>query len=120
MTKDELNDDRGGHGGGHPGHGGGDQGDPGPSGGNGGGNEGHGHTVTIYVNTRAKEWPKEKISFEQLIKLAFENPPTGENIVFTVTYRNGPHNKPEGNLSPGESIKVKDGMIFDVYYTDKS
>ena len=113
MTKDELNDDRGGHGGSNPGHGGSEHGDPGTGG-------GHGHTVTIYVNTRAKEWSKEKISFEQLIKLAFENPPIGDNIVFTVTYRNGPHNKPEGNLSPGESVKVKDGEIFDVYYTDKS
>jgi len=52
--------------------------------------------------------------------LAFENPPTGEFICFTITYRKGHGNKPDGNLAEGELVKVKDGMIFNVTATDKS
>ena len=44
----------------------------------------------------------------------------GENIVFTVTYKRGHGNKPEGTLAAGQTVKAKDGMIFNVTRTDKS
>lgn len=121
MAKD---DDKGGQGGGNPGDGGDNPGqgggNPGPGGGS--GNEVHGKQVTIYVNTRAKKWDKEKISYDELVRLATSDapPPTGGNIEYTITYRNGDKHKLEGNLAPGESVKVADGEIFDVYPTDKS
>jgi hypothetical protein len=90
-----------------PGHGGGDD-------------HGHDHQVTIIVNAREKKWTEKGISFEQVVKLAFPTSPPGENIVYTVTYRNGEGHKPEGTLTEGESVKVKDGMIFNVTATDKS
>jgi Multiubiquitin len=40
--------------------------------------------------------------------------------MFTVTYRRGEGNKPEGTLVEGETVKVKEGMIFNVTATDKS
>lgn len=86
-------------------------------------NEGHGHDrqVTIIVNGRPKVVPaNEELSFAQVVALAFDNPPTGANIIFTVTYRKGPEHKPEGTLTEGQSVKVKDGMIFNVTPTDKS
>jgi hypothetical protein len=52
--------------------------------------------------------------------LAFNPVPTGPNIVFTVTFRKGPLENPEGTLTPGETVEIKDGMIFDVTATDKS
>lgn len=52
--------------------------------------------------------------------LAFENPPTGPNIVFTITYRRGHGDKPEGTLVEGGTVRIKDGMIFNVTATDKS
>jgi hypothetical protein len=76
--------------------------------------------VTIIVNGTQKTVQKDDISFDEIVSLAFENPPYGENTLFTVTYRRGQGNKPEGILAPGESVKVKDGMIFDVTATDKS
>ncbi len=83
--------------------------------------EGHDKTVTIIVNGREKEVPKnDELSFDELVSLAFDNPPTGEFICFTITYRKGHGNKPEGTLPEGESVKVKDGMIFNVTATDKS
>jgi hypothetical protein len=52
--------------------------------------------------------------------LGFDPLPSGDNIVFTVTYRRGHGNKTAGTLVAGESVRVKDGMIFDVTVTDKS
>ena len=88
--------------------------------GSGGDDHGHDHRVTIIVNAREKTWTEKEISFEQVVKLAFPTPPPGENIVYTVTYRKGEGHKPEGTLTQGESVKVKDGMIFNVTATDKS
>jgi hypothetical protein len=62
----------------------------------------------------------KELSFAQLVALAFDTPPTGENIVFTITYRRGHGDKPEGSLVEGETVKIKKGMIFNVTATDKS
>lgn len=78
------------------------------------------HEVTIIVNGRRKTVTEKELSFEAIIRLAFENPPSGPYVVFTVTYRRGHGQKPAGSLQPGETVKVKDGMIFNVTATDKS
>jgi multiubiquitin len=77
-------------------------------------------TITIYVNTKAKTVEKTELTFNEIIHLAYDNPPSGPNWVFTVTYHRGHGDKPEGSLLPGGTVKVKDGMIFDVTATDKS
>lgn len=76
--------------------------------------------VTIIVNAREKQVEKDDISFEEVVDIAFSPAPVGENVLFTVTYRRGQGNKPEGSLLAGQSVKVKDGMIFNVTATDKS
>lgn len=76
--------------------------------------------VTIVVNARPRVVTKDEISFEEIVTLAFDAPPAGENTVYTVTYRKGHGNKPEGTLVPGATTKVKEGMIFNVTATDKS
>jgi hypothetical protein len=76
--------------------------------------------ITIIVNGRQKVVAKKDLSFAEIVALAFENPPTGSNIVFTVTYRRGEGNKPEGTMVEGETVKTKEGMIFNVTATDKS
>jgi hypothetical protein len=76
--------------------------------------------VTIVVNGTQKTVQKDDITYDEVVKLAFETPPYGENTLFSVTYRRGHGNKPEGILAEGESVKVKEGMIFDVTATDKS
>jgi hypothetical protein len=79
------------------------------------------HTITIIVNGVEKELDKkEELTFDEVVDLAFDPRPTGENVVFAITYRRGHGNKPEGSLVQGESVKVKDGMIFNVTATDKS
>lgn len=75
--------------------------------------------VTIYVNTVPHRVEKDEISFEEVVALAFPEPPAGGNLGFTVLYQRGHGNK-EGTLVAGQSVKVKDGMIFDVTPTDLS
>ena len=75
--------------------------------------------VTIIVNGREIDVEKDDITFEEVVALAFENPPSGPNHIFTVTYRRAHGNK-SGSLIAGQSVKVKEGMVFDVTHTDKS
>jgi len=89
--------------------------------------DGHGHDghgdhkeVTIIVNTREKKWDKKEISYKEVIELAFGSYSDDENVVYTVTYSKGPDSHKEGSLVKGESVKVKDGMIFNVFKTNKS
>lgn len=76
--------------------------------------------VEIRVNGRKREVEPGKISFEQLIVLAFPTPPTGAQVSFTVSYRKGPSSHPEGSLLLGQSVCVIEGMTFHVTATDKS
>jgi hypothetical protein len=77
--------------------------------------------TTIIINAQEKTTTEKELTFEAVVSLAYDgNPPTGENWEFTVTYQRGHSNKPQGSLRPGESVKVKEGMVFDVRATDKS
>jgi hypothetical protein len=77
---------------------------------------------TVVVNGTPKEVRTRDLTFEQVVELAFPNNPwSNPNTIYTVAYRRGEGNKPQGTLVPGgDSVKVKDGMIFDVTPTDKS
>jgi len=83
-------------------------------------NHNHNENFIIIVNGRQKEVAKKELSFTEIIALAFDDLPTGQNIIFTVTYRRGKGNKPEGTLVEGEELKIKRGMILNVTATDKS
>jgi len=82
--------------------------------------KGPNRSVTIIVNGRPKKVDAHELSFDQLVALAFEVPPSGPNILITITYRGGPKENPEGSLVAGQSVKLKDGMKFNVVATDKS
>jgi hypothetical protein len=75
--------------------------------------------VTIYVNTSPHAVEKDEISFDEVVTLAYPTPPPGGNISFTVLYQRAHGNK-DGTLVTGQTVKVKDGMIFDVTPTDLS
>jgi Multiubiquitin len=76
--------------------------------------------VIIIVNTREREWDKKRITFEEVVKIAFPVPPPGQKIVYTVTFFDGPPHHPDGSLTEHESVKVVDRMVFSVKFTDKS
>ena len=77
-------------------------------------------TVTIVVEGTAHEWPKTEIGY---VEVTLEVPDYAQHpeITYSVKYKNGHGNKPEGTLSPGsEPVKVKEGMIFNVSETGQS
>jgi len=85
-----------------------------------GNHQDHDKTFLIIVNGRKKEVADDELTFEEIINLAFDNkPPTGPNVVITVTYSRGENGK-QGTLLPDAEVKIKSGMIFNVTATDKS
>jgi hypothetical protein len=82
--------------------------------------EHHERGHAIIVNGRPKTVHQAKLSYTQVIALAFDPVPTGPNWEFTVTYRNGPRFNPQGTLVDGGVVRIRKGMIFNVTATDKS
>lgn len=76
--------------------------------------------VTIIVNGTPHEVEKDEITYAEVVTLAFPDFPQHPEINYSVKYKRGQGNKPEGILSPGQTVKVKDGMIFDVSATGQS
>ncbi|WP_316347328.1 multiubiquitin domain-containing protein [Desulfuromonas acetoxidans] len=76
--------------------------------------------ITIIVNGQQEDVEKGELTFDEIVALAFDNPATGENVLFTISYFKGHGNKPEGSLVQGDVVKVKEGMVFNVSQTDKS
>ena len=76
--------------------------------------------IGVFVNGRKKVVTSSELSFEEVVRLAFDPPPSGPYIMITVTYRNGAGRPPEGTLVSGRSVKVRDGTVFNVTATDKS
>lgn len=77
--------------------------------------------IKIVVNGRQKViMAEDELSFAQIVDLAFDNPPSGPDIMFTIAYRNGPPENPEGNLVEGGTVEIKEGMIFNVSQTNRS
>jgi len=79
-----------------------------------------GKGFSIVVNGRKKTVEDEELTFDRVVALAFADPPTGEFICITITYRHAGGRDAEGTLIEGESVKVRDGTIFNVTITDKS
>lgn len=75
---------------------------------------------TIIVNAREKSWTKKSITYDEVVILAFGSVSTDPNVMYTVTFKKGDNNKPEGILVKGDEVKVKDGMRFNVTQTNRS
>ena len=77
-------------------------------------------SVTIIVEGTPHEWPKGEISYAEVVTLEYPDYPQHPEITYSVKYKKGHGDKPEGPLSPGASVKVKEGMIFSVSPTGQS
>ena len=76
-------------------------------------------TITVIVNGRRKTIQKGELTFAKIIRLAFDKPPAGANVCFTVTYRGGCGDT-SGSLVEGDSVEATEGMVINVTATDKS
>jgi hypothetical protein len=75
-------------------------------------------TFDITVNGTQETWHRRKITYQEVVTLAFPGGPSGADIRYSVSWT-----KPdgqEGSLRPGHSISVVERMMFDVRNTDKS
>ena len=77
-------------------------------------------TVTIIVEGTPHEWPEDEISYVEVVTLEVPDFAQHPDTTYSVKYKRGHGNKPEGILAPGASVKVKEGMIFNVAHADKS
>lgn len=75
------------------------------------------HTVT--VNTEEKIVDRNVLDFHQVCLLAFPDGPFGEGIVYSVLYHYK-HSHEEKILSKGQTVEIRDGMVFDVDNADRS
>ena len=84
--------------------------------------KGHNRTrqVTIIVNGEEKPWCDRRISFDEVVELAFGAEPSNPNICYTVTFKNAAGRHKQGVLVEGDNVKVKNETIFNVKRTDKS
>lgn len=75
--------------------------------------------IRIIVNGRTKPFNKKakSISYEAVIVLAFGSYEEHPNRIFTVNFFKG-KNDSKGSICKGDSVKVAEGMIFNVTATD--
>lgn len=81
---------------------------------------GHDKEFNIIVNTRPEVWKEKKITYEQVIIVAYGEYIDDEFNVYSITFTKGEKPQHEGSLTKGKSVPVKDGMIFDVTHTNRS
>jgi len=78
-------------------------------------------TITIFVNGDPQEIEKkEEVTYDEIVTFAFPDFPQHPERTYSVKYKRGHGEKPEGILPPGDTVKVKDQMRFDVTPTGQS
>ncbi len=75
--------------------------------------------VTIIVEGTPHQWPKDEITYAEVVTLEDPQYPQHPDRVYSVTWERG-HGEKEGKLSRGGSVKVKEGMVFFVKDTGES
>ncbi|MGO6939477.1 multiubiquitin domain-containing protein [Rhizobium johnstonii] len=75
----------------------------------------------IIVNTDPFVVDHDELTFDELVKLAYPEPPTGLDPAFTVSFEHAKSKPHHGDLAPGGTVTVtKHGTIFDVAHTNRS
>lgn len=79
-----------------------------------------GFEAVIIVNGQPKKWDKPRISFKEVIILAYGSYNDSSTMVYTVAFEDGPKQNPEGSMLRDSVVFVKNKMIFHATATDKS
>jgi len=74
---------------------------------------------TIVVNGRQKTVQQHKLTYEEVVKLAFPDAQFTETTAYTVGWTD-PNGHRDGAMVSGDFIPLKNGMVFNVANTDKS
>lgn len=78
----------------------------------------HTNDIEIIVNGVRKKFDKPKITYEEVVILAFGN--YDPNRGYKVKYTDGPYQNPKGLLAQGTEVFVKNNMNFNVASTHQS
>lgn len=77
--------------------------------------------IIIIFNGREKVVIEEFLTFEDVVRYSFDNPPTGETVDFSIQFTNGHPENPSGShRRGGHKVKVKHRMEFVVTPTNRS
>lgn len=76
--------------------------------------------IDIYVNGTEEDVDHDPVTYAEIVTFAFPDFPQHPERNYSVTYKKGPHEKPEGTLAPGGSVEVRNGMEFRVSFTGQS
>ena len=76
--------------------------------------------VTIMVNGTPYRVEKDEITYDEVVTLAFPDYVQHPERTYSVTYKRGHGSKPEGILSPGSKVRVKNEMEFKIKHTGQS
>ena len=79
---------------------------------------GHSKEADIIINGESVTVAEKRLSFDEILRLAFPSGPFGPTIRYTVTYTD--EHGHDRSLVEGQSVHIKDGMIFNVGNTDRS
>lgn len=81
---------------------------------------GQNNNFIIYIDSREKVWSKKNITFEEVIILKNGSISSDPNMSYSITFKKGDNEKPEGIMVAGDEIKVKNEMKFNVSETNRS
>lgn len=81
-------------------------------------NPGHDKTFTIVVNGRERVIAEHRLSYRQVVSLAYPDDQPDSNLNYTVSYANV-HGH-DGTLVDGQDVEIKNGMVFNVTRTNRS
>jgi hypothetical protein len=77
------------------------------------------HLVEIFVNTKPYSEPKGKITYTQLVEIAYADFAQFPNATYSIIYEHGQSNE-QGTVSKGDSVEIVKGMSFRVKRTGES
>ncbi len=61
-------------------------------------------------NGQKKVVATKTVTFDQIVKLAYPTPPTGTNILYTISNQDGPPANPQGSLKEGMPSEERDDL----------
>lgn len=79
---------------------------------------GHNKSYDIVVNGRPRTVTAHKLSYRDVVELAYPGGSADQNFLYTVSYAN-PHGH-DGTLAEGQEVIIKDGISFNVGKTNRS
>ena len=76
--------------------------------------------IEIIVNGTRHPAPRDEVSYDQVVDIAYPDGGRGPLITYTVNFYSCAGRPDTGKLTKGQEIKVKDGTVFNVAHTDRS